>query len=288
MKHLTRKFLFSLTENLWAAGFSLAGRMRHPAQEWASQGGQHILALAPHPDDEVAGCGGTLIRHHQAGDTTHLVYVTDGRGSRAGGLSPNEMAQRRAAEAQESAHILGVSQVTFLGLKENEWEVEALVRVLKTLFENFPITIVYTSSRVDFHPEHHKVAHAVALALAQSVRTDIRMRVYQLHVPLGNLVNRVCATASVAAIWRAALAAHATQWGSTERVLRMAHYSAAYFGLAAPAEVFWELPAQTYIHLHRQPLPWATGLFRGVRARPFSDPFAYWTGSKTRKTLLNI
>ena len=36
-----------------------------------------ILVIAPHPDDETLGCGGTLLRHKANGDEISWVIVTD-------------------------------------------------------------------------------------------------------------------------------------------------------------------------------------------------------------------
>lgn len=36
-----------------------------------------ILVIAPHPDDETLGCGGSLLRHLAAGDEVHWLIVTD-------------------------------------------------------------------------------------------------------------------------------------------------------------------------------------------------------------------
>ena len=38
------------------------------------------LVLAPHPDDEVYGCGGAVALHVQAGHRVHVVILTDGAG----------------------------------------------------------------------------------------------------------------------------------------------------------------------------------------------------------------
>jgi N-acetylglucosamine malate deacetylase 1 len=38
----------------------------------------NVLVLAPHPDDEVLGCGGTISRHVAAGDTVFVVIATRG------------------------------------------------------------------------------------------------------------------------------------------------------------------------------------------------------------------
>ena len=35
----------------------------------------NILVIAPHPDDETLGCGGTLLRHRQSGDDIHWLIV---------------------------------------------------------------------------------------------------------------------------------------------------------------------------------------------------------------------
>ena len=35
-----------------------------------------ILIIAPHPDDEVLGCGGTIIKHRKKGDEIYLCIAT--------------------------------------------------------------------------------------------------------------------------------------------------------------------------------------------------------------------
>ena len=34
-----------------------------------------VLVIAPHPDDETLGCGGTLLKHIAAGDSVSWVIV---------------------------------------------------------------------------------------------------------------------------------------------------------------------------------------------------------------------
>ena len=42
-------------------------------------GGGPVLVLAPHPDDEVLGVGGTMARLAEAGAEVHVAIVTTGR-----------------------------------------------------------------------------------------------------------------------------------------------------------------------------------------------------------------
>lgn len=37
-----------------------------------------IIVIAPHPDDEIIGCGGTLLKHVQDGDRVFVVFITNG------------------------------------------------------------------------------------------------------------------------------------------------------------------------------------------------------------------
>ena len=37
-----------------------------------------IFVVAAHPDDEVLGCGGTLLKHINEGDKVYVLFVSDG------------------------------------------------------------------------------------------------------------------------------------------------------------------------------------------------------------------
>ena len=36
-----------------------------------------VLVVAPHPDDETLGCGGTLLKHKKNGNTIYWMIVTN-------------------------------------------------------------------------------------------------------------------------------------------------------------------------------------------------------------------
>ena len=83
--------------------------------------GRTVLALHAHPDDEAIFTGLTLRRLADAGARTVLVVATDGDlgGSRIA-LRPGEtVGQRRRAELEEVAGMLGVARLVLLGHRDS-------------------------------------------------------------------------------------------------------------------------------------------------------------------------
>ena len=37
-----------------------------------------ILVVAAHPDDEIIGCGGTIVKHIKNNDKVQIVFMSDG------------------------------------------------------------------------------------------------------------------------------------------------------------------------------------------------------------------
>ena len=120
------------------------------------------LCVAPHPDDEALGCGGTLARLSQNGARVGIVWVSDG------GLShPNspshpraKLATLRESEACQSAQILGASQTFFQRLPDGELPFpsddgfdEAVKSATDILVEFAPQTLLLPWRR-DPHRDH--------------------------------------------------------------------------------------------------------------------------------------
>lgn len=277
----------AITEG-WVLLFAAAGRAAaRSIRRWQSSGGQRVLVVAPHPDDEVCGCGGTVLLHRLAGDDVRVLYVTDGRRSRASGLGPDEMARRRRQEAHSAAAQLDV-KVEWLGLPEGEWDERVLRERLTEYLRLVRPHVIYAPSLVDFHAEHVRVAEALALVLRRSGEPSAAaIRIYQVQVPLTPvLTNLIAPLAAVRATAVAALRTYQTQLGSVLRTLRMKRYAASFYGVPALAEEFWELTAADYSDLHRAPVGGGRrSVFRGLRSFPLSDPLAYCKGFRERHSL---
>lgn len=285
----TRYLTFRAIENIWAICFGALGKIAHPRARYVEfVGGQNVCVIAPHPDDEVMGCGGALVLHQRAGGAVRVVYVTDGRKSRALGLNENEMATRRHDEADMVARYLGVETI-WLGLPEGAWDSNTLENALAQCWRETMPDVLYLPSRVDFHPEHFRVAHTCARALAQLSYAP-RVRVYAVQVPLtSRLCNRVTTVETARELLERAGESYATQRGSLARGWRMRHYAARWYGAGALAEEFWEMNAAQYIRLHESaPDTWNVRAFRSLRMAPFTDPPAYTFGRAERARLKRL
>ena len=83
--------------------------------------GQTVLVLHAHPDDEAIFTGLTLRRLADAGARTVLVVATDGDrgGSRVLLRRGETVGQRRRAELEEVAGMLGVARLVLLGHRDS-------------------------------------------------------------------------------------------------------------------------------------------------------------------------
>jgi LmbE family N-acetylglucosaminyl deacetylase len=76
------------------------------------------LVLAPHPDDETFGCGGTVRMLTEGGVAVDVAFLTRGERGLEEGFAEEDKQQRmadiRTREAQAACQVLGVAKVIFL------------------------------------------------------------------------------------------------------------------------------------------------------------------------------
>lgn len=123
-----------------------------------------ILVVAAHPDDEVLGCGGTILRHVEQGDSVHLLFMTDGIGARNG--SQTEIEQRKAM-ATVAGTILGVKSITQKSFPDNRMDTVALLDIVQAIegeIERLKPSCIYTHHIGDLNIDHQLTHKAVITA----------------------------------------------------------------------------------------------------------------------------
>jgi LmbE family N-acetylglucosaminyl deacetylase len=290
-RRLAYPLVHAITTALLVARKHALARQLPGARALEPTGRQRVLVVAAHPDDETIGCFGTILLHLRAGDEVKILIVTDGSGSRAGGLAPLEMAASRRAEVARLQSLLPSVEIEQLGLVEGQWDEDELAWRLRGAIEMFRPDIVYAPSGVDFHPEHIAVAKVVARTL-EAMRASTRpvVRVYEMQVPLGiELTNLYAPLGAGFAQKQRAISAYRSQRGALDLWRRQARYLGALYGAAGGAEAFWETSIEGYRSVMEQTWwDWRTTPFRSLSGRPFGDFGAHTAGAQTRRALLKV
>jgi LmbE family N-acetylglucosaminyl deacetylase len=174
-------------------GLSLAEDFFHgPTLDW-DPGREKVVVLAPHMDDEIIGCGGTIARHVDMGADVTVVYLTDGRRG-SGGLFKLQGAALRAAEEalvltrKEEARLalgcLGVQKLVFLDAPDTELaDNSAVAAQLRTVLSDIRPSLVYVPCFLEHHPDH-RAASAVLAAACAGTELDFMCFGYEVWTPL--------------------------------------------------------------------------------------------------------
>jgi LmbE family N-acetylglucosaminyl deacetylase len=120
------------------------------------------LVVAPHPDDEVLGCGGTLLRHRAEGQEVGWLIVTSV--SEDYGWTP-ERVRSREAEIERVAAAFDFTQVFNLRFPSTQLDqipAGDLVARFSEVFRDFRPEEVLLPNRDDAHSDHRASFDAAA------------------------------------------------------------------------------------------------------------------------------
>lgn len=135
-----------------------------------------IVIVSAHPDDEVLGAGGTILKHADAGDHIYWVIVTEI--NETIGFTA-ERVRSRQDEIVEAGRRLGVRKTFYLGyptMSLTSSSLLTLVPSISSVFQEVKPEIIYVMNRSDAHSDHRVVFDAVA-ACTKSFRYPFIKRV---------------------------------------------------------------------------------------------------------------
>ena len=127
---------------------------------------KRVLVLAPHPDDEILGAGGTIARLVAEGAEVHAAVVTNASIGAPELFSAEAMARVRD-EARAAHALLGVKQTWFEDLPAPRLDTEPCYRiaqVLGRLFKEIAPGELYIPFRGDLHVDHRALFTAALVA----------------------------------------------------------------------------------------------------------------------------
>ncbi|MBN3965267.1 PIG-L family deacetylase [Pseudomonas gregormendelii] len=149
--------------------------------------GSRAVIIAPHPDDEILGCGGFLQLLAEAGRDLQLISVTDGSASHPGSKRwPVErLSTVRPQESVEALRRLGLPLHSLRWLRGGfaDSQVAAREDELSTFIERHlrASDVVFTTWREDGHCDHEAVGRASAEAAQRVGATLHELPVWTWH-----------------------------------------------------------------------------------------------------------
>lgn len=131
--------------------------------------GERVIILAPHPDDETLGCGGTIRLLLEAKKNVKVIFLTRGEKADPSAVNISAYALLREKEARKALRVLGVTEYDFLRFPDRELYArsEEVREGLLQIMAAYRMDTLYSPSMVELNPDH-RAAAAISLAIQRT------------------------------------------------------------------------------------------------------------------------
>lgn len=125
---------------------------------------KNVLVVAPHPDDEILGCGGTMLRHVHDGDRVYVCIVTHAEPP----IYPKDASLPIQKDARRCHQWMGVEDTFFLDFpavmleKVDRYKIN---NALLDLIMKIKPDVVYLPHYGDMQKDHQVVAESCMVVL---------------------------------------------------------------------------------------------------------------------------
>ena len=135
-----------------------------------------VLVIAPHPDDEIIGVGGTIAKRVKSGHEVYVCIVT--KGSRL--LVNEKLIEQGRDECRNADKLLGITKTFFLDFPAVMLETVPRYKLndaILNLVQNIKPEEVYIPHRGDMQIDHKMVVDAAMVALRPKYEHKVK-RIY--------------------------------------------------------------------------------------------------------------
>lgn len=122
-----------------------------------------ILVIAPHPDDDVLGCGGTIVNHIKNGDEVHVCFATKAYGPDWS----EDYIKNKLVEINNANEILGITKAHFLDfptVKLDTIPQKELNDSISAVLKKVQPDILYIPHKGDINKDHRLIFESTLVA----------------------------------------------------------------------------------------------------------------------------
>ena len=141
----------------------------------------NILIIAPHMDDEILGCGGTIAKHVDNKDNVHVSFIAHRIYSHKFDKKKNETQKNHAIKAKKA---LGYKGSIFFELNDERLDtaIQDIIIPLEKYVLKIKPSIVYCPFQSDNNQDHRAVFNAARVVL-RPIATPFINSIYMYEVP---------------------------------------------------------------------------------------------------------
>ncbi len=223
-----------------------------------------ILLIAPHSDDEMLGCGGTLALLRQTGCHIKVVIITDGKaGDPLGYNAGGDIVIHRQRESVAALHLLGIDDVVFFNQPDSHYQHTHQIAIqLADLLNSYAANWLLLPSVLDFHRDHVAISLSL-LEIWQQNGCLERVFLYEIWSPVP--ATKVVDITTVFSLKQQALQCY-------QLPLKYSDYLAACTGMASYRALYLKSAGQyAEAFLELKPESWSTLLNKLLSIREYQQ-----------------
>ena len=145
-----------------------------------------ILVIAAHPDDEILGCGATLLYYKKLGYSIKVIFLSDGESSR--NLKKNEkkkLIKLRSDQAKKVSKISKFLKPKFINYPDNQLDTIPILKIVQKIEKEiirFKPSIIFTHYENDLNVDHQIAFKSVLTATRPKSKSFVR-KIYCFEIP---------------------------------------------------------------------------------------------------------
>ena len=135
-----------------------------------------ILVVAPHPDDETLGSGGTLLKHRSSGDEIHWLILTNISTKKGWKIEKVNLRQEEIKKVSKAYGFKSIHKLDFPTMKLDSIPMSTLVEKVSNIISKIRPHIIYLNDENDIHTDH-QISFKASMSSVKSFRHPYIQRI---------------------------------------------------------------------------------------------------------------